>query len=327
MKKITVAVPIFNAEEYLEKCVHSIIKQKYKELEVFLVDDGSTDRSGQIIDQLAKLDNRIRVFHQKNSGAASARNYALEHGTGDYYIGVDSDDFLDDNWIFDLVDQAEKNELDTVIGNNIQLRISEDNQVETNKRQLFAEEFVADTPLQKAVLMANACAARVNYYNDIECGDIGIVALRSMATPWDKLHSMSIIKNNNIRYKSQMKFGEDSLFTLEYLQHAKRIGYKFIYGYNYRILKNSLSHGEAARNIEDVNLVLKEMRSFCETIDCETSKDILNQAIYVRTIRDFMTCNGNKEILGVNEAIEKVDYRNLSDEEKTFVRSMEREKI
>lgn len=94
---ISIIVPVYNTETYLRKCLNSIINQTHKELEIILVDDGSTDKSGEICDEYAGLDERVKVIHQSNCGQASARNRALEILTGDYLGFVDSDDYIEDD--------------------------------------------------------------------------------------------------------------------------------------------------------------------------------------------------------------------------------------
>ena len=94
-ERISVVVPVYNVEKYLEKCVNSIVNQTYKNLEIILVDDGATDNSGKLCDELAKIDNRIKVYHKENGGLSDARNYGVERATGDYIGFVDSDDYID----------------------------------------------------------------------------------------------------------------------------------------------------------------------------------------------------------------------------------------
>ena len=95
MKKLSVIVPIYNVEQYLKKCLNSIVNQTYKDLEIILVDDGSPDGCPQLCDEYASLDNRIKVIHKKNGGLSSARNAGLDIATGDYVTFVDSDDYLE----------------------------------------------------------------------------------------------------------------------------------------------------------------------------------------------------------------------------------------
>lgn len=92
---ISVIIPVFNVEEFLEKCINSVISQTYTELEIILVDDGSTDNSGKICDEYAKKDDRIKVIHKQNEGQGVARNYALDICKGDYIAFVDSDDYIE----------------------------------------------------------------------------------------------------------------------------------------------------------------------------------------------------------------------------------------
>ncbi|MBR1930214.1 MAG: glycosyltransferase family 2 protein [Lachnospiraceae bacterium] len=92
---LTIIVPVYNTVEYLERCVHSITAQTYKNLEILLIDDGSTDGSGELCDKLAKEDERIRVFHKENGGVSSARNVGLKEAKGEYYGFVDSDDYIE----------------------------------------------------------------------------------------------------------------------------------------------------------------------------------------------------------------------------------------
>ena len=91
---ISIIVPVYKVEKYLEKCVKSILKQNYTNLEIILVDDGSPDKCGQLCDELAKTDDRIRVFHKENGGLSDARNYGVERANGEYIGFVDSDDYI-----------------------------------------------------------------------------------------------------------------------------------------------------------------------------------------------------------------------------------------
>ena len=96
-KKVSVIVPIYNAEKYLNKCLESIIGQTYKNLEIILVDDGSSDNSPIICDAWAQIDSRIRVIHKKNGGVSSARNAGIDLAQGDYIGFVDADDWIEPN--------------------------------------------------------------------------------------------------------------------------------------------------------------------------------------------------------------------------------------
>ena len=113
---ISIIVPVYNNEKYLDKCVKSIVNQTYQNLEIILVDDGSPDNCPRICDEWAKTDGRIRVVHKQNGGVSSARNAALDIATGDYISFVDSDDYLEPNAIEVLLSEIAKNNADISMG-------------------------------------------------------------------------------------------------------------------------------------------------------------------------------------------------------------------
>lgn len=113
-KKISVIVPIYNVEQYLDKCIESLINQTYKNLEIILVDDGSKDKSGKIADLWALKDSRIKVVHKKNGGLSDARNEGMKNATGRYIGFVDSDDYIDMNMYENMLDILQQNDIDIV---------------------------------------------------------------------------------------------------------------------------------------------------------------------------------------------------------------------
>ena len=109
---VSVIVPVYQVEKYLRHCVQSIIEQSYENLEIILVDDGSTDRSGMICDQLAHGDERIRVFHKSNGGLSDARNFGVKQSSGAYIAFIDSDDAITSNYISYLYDLVKRHNAD-----------------------------------------------------------------------------------------------------------------------------------------------------------------------------------------------------------------------
>lgn len=115
-KLVSIIVPVYNlGQEGLERCLKSIINQTYNQIEIFVVNDGSSDNSQEIIDKIACQDGRICKLIQKNQGVAAARNYALSHARGDYYLFIDGDDYISDDYVEDMVMCAEKNSSELVI--------------------------------------------------------------------------------------------------------------------------------------------------------------------------------------------------------------------
>lgn len=143
--KISVIVPIYNVENYLKRCVDSIINQTYKNLEIILVDDGSPDHSSEICDNYAKIDDRVIVIHKNNGGLSEARNYGLRAATGDYIMYVDSDDYIEINSCEKLIENITDN-VDIVVGDYKEIRndnvtIMKHTNLE-NGKQYSAKEYV-----------------------------------------------------------------------------------------------------------------------------------------------------------------------------------------
>lgn len=112
---VSVVIPIFNVEKYLEKCVNSLVNQIYKNLEIILVDDGSTDNSGNIANELSKSDNRIKVYHKKNGGLSNARNFGIKQAKGKYIGFIDSDDYIENEMYEFLYNNLIENKADISI--------------------------------------------------------------------------------------------------------------------------------------------------------------------------------------------------------------------
>lgn len=112
---VSIIVPVYNVEAYLDRCLSSIISQTYHNIEVILVDDGSTDQSGELCDQYQKQDSRIRVIHKENGGLSDARNAGIQISGGSYIAFIDSDDYVREEYIGRMMEEAERTDCDVVI--------------------------------------------------------------------------------------------------------------------------------------------------------------------------------------------------------------------
>ena len=115
MPEVSIIIPVYNNEKYIEKCIHSVLNQTFGELEIIAVNDGSTDESGKILKNLEREDVRIILLEQNNQGVAAARNLGVKKSTGKYITFVDGDDYLKNDYIEKMYDLAEKESLDMVI--------------------------------------------------------------------------------------------------------------------------------------------------------------------------------------------------------------------
>ena len=194
--KISVVVPIYNTEKYLKNCLDSILNQTYKNLEIILVDDGSTDNSGKIADNYAKKDKRIKVIHQKNQGQSTARNNGLKKSTGDFVSFIDSDDAIAKDFYQKHLAVFDKNTAVSVCGAHYK------------RLKLESSENVYIDPL-RARKKHESKKAYILYLLAID---------GRMYWSVNKLFHTNIAKK--CQFDKSLNFGEDTKFVLDYLKKA-----------------------------------------------------------------------------------------------------------
>lgn len=211
-KKVSVIIPVYNVEKYLEICMESLLGQTYRECEFVFVDDGSTDSSGKILDTYSIKDARVRVMHQNNSGISAARNSALQEITGEYVTFLDSDDWLDLNAIEVALTFLETNNLDIVMWPYY----SEYAHTSMKRPFLGDEERTWDESHTPEMLRRIIGPYRQELATPHE--------LDSCVTVWGKLYRREVI--DGIRFLDMKKIGvEDAVFNIEAFSRAKRVGY------------------------------------------------------------------------------------------------------
>ena len=191
-KKISVIVPVYNVERFIRKCVQSLVDQDYSNIEIILVDDGSPDSSGVIIDELKAIDNRIITIHQKNSGVSAARNAGLAVSSGEYITFVDGDDWVDSNYVSYFVRLIEESGCDIAMNKNNHTEI----------RSLSRDNCcVVDS--EKAIEW-------------IYMGDVFVAV-------WNKMYRKKLLDENNIVFNQEIWYGEGMLFNVECLQYTDKV--------------------------------------------------------------------------------------------------------
>ena len=187
MPKVSVIVPVYNGEKYLNRCIDSILSQTFTSFELLLINDGSTDKSGEICEEYANKDARVRVFHKKNGGVSSARNVGLDNVNGEWISFIDADDYLyNDSFLVDL---------DT---------IKEDIVFTSHKMEYYGE-------YETFQIERNELGEK-----SINNFIIKYINSNIIKAPWGKFFRTKIIKDN--RFDVNIKVGEDFLFVLEYLK-------------------------------------------------------------------------------------------------------------
>lgn len=284
--KISVIVPVYNAQKTIKKCIESILVQTYKNLEIILINDGSNDKTEEICEKLVQTDNRIKYYYKENTGVSKTRNFGLEKASGDYISFIDADDFLENNMYEIMI--KEINNADILICNCFLIsdnkKINNDIDIKNNSYENL-EEMLKDVNNKE-----------INRY---------------VNPPWNKLIKREIINNNNILFNSKISLGEDLLFNLTCMKYANKINIINERLYNYVVTTNGLS--EKKRDIKDFlnnsfylmhslieisqkvenldNIILNELRNII--VRMEQKYEISEMLKFLELIRDKI-CNSVK---------------------------------
>ena len=218
--KITVIVPVYNVENYLRKCLDSIIAQTYKNLEIIVVNDGSTDASGEICKEFAEIDHRIIYIEQENAGLSAARNTGLENMSGDYVTFVDSDDWIEQDYVETLYKKIVEYQADIAVGNYYSFNESEG---------MFYFHILGDSYYEKVY---DNVSIFENLYESQEMKSFALISA------WGKLYKVGLFEQ--LRFDIG-KLGEDGYLNQKIYLLAEKIVYIHKGIYSYRIRNNSLS--------------------------------------------------------------------------------------
>jgi len=200
MPKISIIMPVYKVEKYVGKTIESILNQTLEDFEFFAIDDGSPDKSGEICEEYAKKDNRIKVIHKENGGAPEARNVAIEKATGKYMYFIDSDDWIEKDYLEKMYELAEKENADLVV-TGFCMEYYQNGEYVTYKNQI--EDFVYK---KQEDFRKNA----YKYLNN------SILSL-----PWNKLYLAKRIKDENIRFPKTK--WDDHHFNMDFLMNAEKV--------------------------------------------------------------------------------------------------------
>ena len=218
--KITVIVPVYNVESYLRKCLDSIIAQTYKNIEIIVVNDGSTDASGEICKEFAEIDHRIIYIEQENAGLSAARNTGLENMSGDYVTFVDSDDWIEQDYVETLYKKIVEYQADIAVGNYYSFNESEG---------MFYFHILGDSYYEKVY---DNVSIFENLYDSQEMKSFALISA------WGKLYKAGLFEQ--LRFDIG-KLGEDGYLNQKIYLLAEKIVYIHKGIYSYRIRNNSLS--------------------------------------------------------------------------------------
>lgn len=259
--KVSVIIPCYNVEKYLEQCIESVLNQTLKDIEIICIDDGSSDRTLDILYQLQKNDNRIKVIEQKNAGAGAARNNGLRVSKGDYVSFLDSDDFFEPDMLEEAVKSAEQYNSDFVVFNSDQYHMD---------KECFA-------PISWVIKFKEIPPYMPFNYRQLT----GNIFKTFVGWAWDKLYRRSFVIENDLWFQEQ-RTTNDMLFVFSALVVANRISViDKIFVHQRRGGSESLSvtREKSWHCFFDALRALK-MRIEKEGIYWELEKDFINYALH-----------------------------------------------
>ena len=266
---VSIIVPMYNSEKYIVRCIDSLLEQSYENIEIIVVDDGSSDNGVDIIKKYS--DNRINIYQKKNEGVSATRNFGIEKSNGDFLLFVDSDDYVSKDIVEIMVDKI-KNINSMVFCNNDEIW---SNRVE--KRILFTGD--------------NVQLDKTNVLRVIASGKAGLVC--------SKLVSNRVIKENNIMFDKNLKVGEDQLFFLKVAQYTKEFKYvnKSLYFYD-RTNENSATIKYQNRLYNNFSYLQEEIIKIFNNNKLNSNEDI--ELLNNKQITIVWTCINN-EVNGIRK--------------------------
>lgn len=255
---VSVTVPIYNVAEYLSQCIESIRKQTYKALEIILVDDGSTDESGDICDKYAKEDSRITVIHKENDGLVSARKAGLTIAHGKYVSCVDSDDWIESNMIQRLMDIEAATNADVIASAGFEecngYRRLKDNMV---------REGLYHTPKQLEELYAQMLMNGNFFENGVS------------TYIWGKLFQRNLLEKYQMRVSNAVSYGEDTACVYPCVLAARSVYVTNMHLYHYRVRQDSIVR-RAVVSDENIRQLYQTLK---ENFDSHIQQNILNKQL------------------------------------------------
>ncbi len=238
---ISIIMPVYNVEAYLEKSINSIINQCISNWELVVIDDGSKDMSGVICDRFAELDNRISVIHTNNCGVSSARNTGLQHVHGEYVIFIDADDWIESEMLMKLLESIENNQSDMSCCDSYSVVQTKDGNLVRNQSYKWGNLKSEKTVIGKDI-----------YYS---------VFFQS-GTLWNKLFRYEVI--SGLYFNTEMSYGEDSDYLLRALERMTKITLIPYCGYNYFVnrsgnVKSASIDNRAIELLENTKVLYKTL--------------------------------------------------------------------
>lgn len=230
MPKISVIIPVYNVEKYLERCINSVINQELEDIEIICINDGSLDKSGDICNEYSNKDNRIRVIHKNNEGVSIAKNLGVSLARGEYICFIDSDDYIDKDMLSEMYKLARNNSCQVIISGYKLVPSGE----------IIRPLYKLNKSMDPIEMISNN--SLVHSHNDL-------------CFSWRCLFNLNVIKSNNILFDNNIKIGEDFIFNLKVLSKCNKVYVTEKPFYNYNVANNTSVMRTSYKEYLEENLI------------------------------------------------------------------------
>lgn len=272
--KISIIIPVYNAEKYVGACIESLLAQSFADFECILVNDGSTDGSSAVCREYARKDPRVIHIDQENQGVCGARNTGLDAARGETITFVDSDDWMDENGLEILYNEYLRTGADLIVAD---MSFAEGDK--RTRIRVFDESFTTD---DKDWISEYERACIGYGYNPRPGTKMNITGLGSMG---NKLYRREIIERDGLRFDPYtLGIYEDNLFVLNYLERTNKVSYVAQSIYYYRKVADSNSRGYKARTLEINDRIFRRINEFIDTYKADRAEDF-RKALYIYIMR------------------------------------------
>ena len=293
MPKLSIIIPVYNAANYLHSCVNSILSQSYQDFELLLINDGSTDHSGELCNEYADSNPFIHVFHKVNGGVSSARNTGIKHAQGDYIIFVDSDDRLEANALSILMQQDTHSDL-TFFGSAFHLKGGE-------------------------TILYKPDPQYYDPFSEVQSGMMNLITNSLypdyLGFTWNKMFKSAIIKRQHIFFVENLSYREDEVFTLQYAAFCSSLTTLPDILYHYRVSDTGLT--QKRQSIQDFILLCNSYQQAIATYSFPELQEYFNLQIAkflfdaIKRASDLKTRNAVIDRLWSHCHIQDIPYQRL----------------
>jgi glycosyltransferase, family 2 len=252
---VSVIIPVYNVEKYVRKAINSVINQTYGKLEIILIDDGSTDGSAQICDELSAKDPRISVYHKENEGVSATRNMGIVKAKGDWLMFVDADDWIESNAVEKLLSIENTEDVDMILAT-----YSWDFNGKETRASITGKRIIEYDIEQNRSEVLSACLLGPSEVKGLFKESFHF--LPKISVPVAKLYKSSTVKDNGISFATNLALGEDTLFNLNFYMCAKKLIYINNTIYHYVIRRGSAVNSNLDIKKDLIIKLLSELEKF-----------------------------------------------------------------